>query len=232
MISGEIGGKIGGNIRDALATLDAWRARGADRLNPVRFRFIEALARRAAAHSGNARHILDARLAKLLEAYAGDLESADCKDSKNSNVGNVGGTASPGAPPRGPLAGLVNYIAIRAPSDRGAPAAIAGVPRRASLPDMEVLDYFRETWSRVSTDRRLRQSLEQVPDNAGPLNSSRLVHRSLSLMRDLSPEYLHQFLSYVDALSWMEQMNGGGAMAGKDAPRAGSIKPSARSRPR
>lgn len=230
-----ISGEIGGEGHDALATLDAWRARGADRLNPVRFRFIEALARRAAAYSGDARHILDGRLAKLLEAYAGDLESADCKDSKNSNVGNVGnvgGTASPGAPPRGPLAGLVNYIAIRAPSDRGAPAAIAGVPRRASLPDMEVLDYFRETWSRVSTDRRLRQSLQQVPDNAGPLNSSRLVHRSLSLMRDLSPEYLHQFLSYVDALSWMEQMNGGGAMAGKDAPRAGSIKPSARSRPR
>ncbi|WP_416351349.1 DUF2894 domain-containing protein [Cupriavidus basilensis] len=228
-IGGDIGGEIGSNIRDALATLDAWRARGADRLNPVRFRFIEALARRAAAHSGNARHILDARLAKLLEAYAGDLESADCKDRKD---GKDSGTALPCAPPRGPLAGLVNYMAIRTPSDRGAPAAIAGVPRRASLPDMEVLDYFRETWSRVSTDRRLRQSLEQVPDNAGPLNSSRLVHRSLSLMRELSPEYLHQFLSYVDALSWMEQMNGGSVMAGKDAPRAGSIKPSARGRPR
>ncbi|WP_043357925.1 DUF2894 domain-containing protein [Cupriavidus basilensis] len=221
---------MGGESRDALATLDAWRARGADRLNPVRFRFIEALARRAAAHSGDARHILDGRLAKLLEAYAGDLESAGCKDGKS---GDVGGTALPGAPPRGPLAGLVNYLAIPAPSDRGAPpAAIAGMPRRASLPDMEVLGYFRDTWSRVSTDRRLRQSLEQVPDNAGPLNSSRLVHRSLCLMRELSPEYLHQFLSYVDALSWMEQMNGGGAMAGKDAPRAGSIKPSARGRPR
>ncbi|WP_441631456.1 DUF2894 domain-containing protein [Cupriavidus sp. YAF13] len=219
-------GEIGAESRDALATLDAWRARGADRLNPVRFRFIEALARRAAAYSGDARRILDSRLANLLEAYAGDLESTECKDR------NVGGTASPGAPPRGPLAGLINYMAIRAPADRGAPATIAAVPRRASLPDMEVLDYFRETWSRVSTDRRLRQSLEQVPDNAGPLNSSRLVHRSLSLMRELSPEYLHQFLSYVDALSWMEQMNGGGAMAGKDAPRAGSIKPSARGRPR
>lgn len=235
MISGEIGDETGGNIRAALATLDAWRARGADRLNPVRFRFIEALARRAAAHSGNARHILDGRLAKLLEAYAGDLESADCKDrkdGKDSKDSKDSGTALPCTPSRGPLAGLVNYIAIRTPSDRGAPAAIAGVRQRASLPDMEVLDYFRETWSRVSTDRRLRQSLEQVPDNAGPLNSSRLVHRSLSLMRELSPEYLHQFLSYVDALSWMEQMNGGGVMAGKDAPRAGNIKTSARGKPR
>ena len=59
----------------------------------------------------------------------------------------------------------------------------------------------------------MRQSLEQVPGNAGPLNSSSLVHRSLSLMRELSPGYLQQFLSYVDALSWMEQMNGGSASA-------------------
>ena len=60
--------------------------------------------------------------------------------------------------------------------------------------------------------------------NAGPLNSSSLVHRSLSLMSELSPGYLQQFLSYVDALSWMEQMNGGGALPAKDAPRATSSK--------
>ncbi len=136
-------------------------------------------------------------------------------------------------PARGALAGLIDYIASHAPAGGDGRAAIDAVAPRASYPEVEVLDYFRATWSRVSTDRQLRQSLEQVPDNAGPLHSSRLVHRSLSLMHELSPGYLQQFLSYVDALSWMEQVNGGGgAVAGKEAPRAGSTRTSARGRPR
>ncbi|MGE8476301.1 MAG: DUF2894 domain-containing protein, partial [Paraburkholderia hospita] len=60
---------------DAQTTLDAWREQGDDRLDPLRFHFIDALARRAAAHDGEARRILDARLSTLLEAYAGDIAS-------------------------------------------------------------------------------------------------------------------------------------------------------------
>jgi len=210
----------------ARARLDAWRAHGADRLDPVRFHFIEALDRRAAGHSGAARRILDDRLSTLLEAYADDLERAA------SRAGEAGNAASPCAPARGALAGLLDDIARRAPAEGDGPAAGNAVPRPSAWPELEVLDYFRQTWSKVSTERQLRRSLEQVPGNAGPLNSSSLVHRALSLMRELSPGYLQQFLSYVDALSWMEQMNGGDALAGKDAPRAGSARKSARGKPR
>ncbi|GAB7543685.1 DUF2894 domain-containing protein [Cupriavidus sp. 8B] len=225
--SGVGSGEACGETRDARATLDAWRERGADRLDPVRFQFIEALARRAAAHSADARRILDDRLSSLLEAYANDLESAA------GTASDGGGAASPCLPARGALAGLIDYIASHAQAGGDGRATIDAVAPHASYPEVEVLDYFRATWSRVSTDRQLRQSLEQVPDNAGPLHSSRLVHRSLSLMHELSPGYLQQFLSYVDALSWMEQVNGGGsAVAGKEAPRAGSTRTSARGRPR
>jgi len=207
-----------GAASGARAMLDAWRERGADRLDPVRFRFIEALDRRAAGHSGEARRILDDRLSKLLEAYAGDLESAASRAA----------ATSPGEPARGALAELIDYMASQAPSDSDGPPA---VPRPSSYPELEMLDYFREIWTKLSTERQFRQSLAQVPGNAGPLNSSSLVHRSLSLMRKLSPGYLQQFLSYVDALSWMEQMNGG-ASAEKDAPRSGNARKSARGKPR
>lgn len=232
MISGG-GGVTGDGASGARATLDAWRERGADRLDPVRFRFIEALDRRAAGHSGEARRILDDRLSKLLEAYADDLDRAACKVA-GAGVG-AGSGASQGEPARGALAGLIDDIARRAPVEAEVPATGHTMPpavaRPSSYPELEVLDYFREIWSRLSTERQLRQSLKQVPGNAGPLNSSSLVHRSLSLMRELSPGYLQQFLSYVDALSWMEQMNGG-APEGKDAPRAASARKSARSKPR
>jgi hypothetical protein len=143
------------------------------------------------------------------------------------------------------LAELVDVLTNRATAaTEGGAAERSGVPhahRRNDLPELPVLDYFRETWSRFSTEKQLRQSLEQVPDNAGPLNSNSLVHRSLSLMRALSPGYLQQFLSYVEALSWMEQlvapaagtsMGTGAAPPAADVPRGAGARKAARSKPK
>jgi hypothetical protein len=206
----------------ARATLDAWRERGADRADPVRFHFIEALDRRAAGYSGEARRILDDRLSVLIEAYASDLD-------RGASEALDAGAALPCGPANGALAGLTDYMASRAPADSESFAAGNTVP--ASYPTLEALAYFRGIWTRLSTERQLRQSLAQVPGNAGPLNSSSLVHRSLALMRELSPGYLQHFLSYVDALSWMEQMNGG-ALADKDTPRTAHARKSARGKSR
>lgn len=201
--------------------LDAWREQGVDRLDPVRFRFIEAMARRAAGHDGNVQRVLENRLAALLKAFADDLERAASKGGDAHNA------TSNCANPCGELAGLVDYIASRAPARDDRFANKNAASSSASYPELSVLDDFREIWSRISTHKQLRQSLEQVPGNAGPLNSSSLVHRSLSLMHELSPGYLQQFLSYVDALSWMEQLNAG-APAGKQPPRAGNTVDAAR----
>jgi hypothetical protein len=204
----------------ARATLDAWRARGADRLDPVRFHFIVALERRAAAHGGEARRMLDEKLSGLLDAYAADLERATAAAAEVA-------AAAPVSPSREAaqetLAGLLGHIARHAQAERA---------DAASYPELPALDYFREVWSKVRAEKQMRQSLAQVPGNAGPLNSSSLVHRSLSLMRELSPGYLKQFLSYVDTLAWMEQLNGGGAPTGKEAPRAGSGSKGARGKAR
>ncbi|KVD70601.1 hypothetical protein WL65_10055 [Burkholderia ubonensis] len=191
--------------------LDAWRASGADRLDPVRFHRIDALERRAAGHDGDARRLLDARLDALLAGYADDVERAGDVNEPDD--------VAQARPASGALAGLVTHIARDAQADR------AGI-------DPALIDYFRETWSKVRTEKQYRQALDQVPRNAGPLNSSSLVHRSLSLMRDLSPGYLQQFLSYVDALAWLEDLAGGGAQAEKEAPRAKGVKKGARSKAR
>ncbi|VVE54274.1 hypothetical protein PIN31115_04890 [Pandoraea iniqua] len=107
------------------------------------------------------------------------------------------------------------------------PAPPTVISTNDSFEDMDVLEYFRETWSKLSTDGNLRQSLAQVPENAGPLNSSHLVHRALSLMHDVSPDYLRHFLRHADALSWLEDMDSAGAMRNKSAARvAASAKPS------
>lgn len=204
-----------GDRRDARAVLDAWKASGADRVDPIRFRMLDAFERRAAGHEERARSALDERLAVLLAAYAADVERT---------ASASGDPATPGEPvPSRPdtLAALNDHIARHA------------LPAPAAWPELAMLDDFRKTWSRISTDTRLRQSRDQVPTNAGPLNSSSLVHRALSLMREQSPAYLQHFLSYVDALSWLDQMNGGDVPAPpKESRRATGTKKAAKSRSR
>lgn len=51
----------------------------------------------------------------------------------------------------------------------------------------------------------MTQALAQVPENAGPLNSHLLALQSLKQMRDIAPDYLKRFMSYVDTLFWLDQ---------------------------
>lgn len=212
------------------AILQAWRERGDDRLDPVGFQFIEALARRAAAHAGAARARLDERLAQLLQAYAARIAAAS---AANAAAEGLEDAATPDASPapamavpkpaRGPLAELAAYLAYPgAPGED--PDAIAAQARRDAYPDMPVLDGLREIWSGLSADRQVRQSQEQVHKNAGPLNSNQLVHRALSLMRELSPGYLQQFVTYTEALAWMEQVTAAAAPPAKETSRAPARK--------
>ncbi|CAG9170614.1 hypothetical protein LMG23992_01670 [Cupriavidus laharis] len=206
-------------------TLAAWRESGADRVDPVRFRLIEAMARRAAAHSGDARRLLDGRLSELVRAYGDAMERA-------TRQGDAPGSAPPPRPSaRGALADVVDYIASQAHLPEVTHSPGAAVPRGTPRIEPKLIDYFRDTWTRVSASQQLQQSLARVPEHAGPLNSSHLVHRSLTLMREMSPAYFEQFLSYVDALTWLEQMHGGAA-AVKEAPRAGVVKKAVRGRTR
>ena len=113
-------------------------------------------------------------------------------------------------PARGPLGELVAYVASLKPKPLlggVAPASIATAdkPPLQSASDSRTLQFFQRTWSRLSADQRLAQSRASLPGNAGPLNSHHLVHRSLMLMREVSPEYLEHFVGYIDALQWLEQ---------------------------
>lgn len=200
--------------------IDAWREQGADRVDPTRFRFIEALQQRAAEHRGEARRVLDDRLSQLIKAYAGDIETSA------SHAGNSDSAAT-SATPRGALGDLLDYATNQAMLQAGDPDTDTSTPHD-TYPELAALDDFRSLWSKLQTENQIRQSLEQDPTDAGPLNSGRLVHRSLTLMRELSPGYLRQFLSYVDTLSWMEQMTDGGALPAREAPKP--VNPRKRSR--
>jgi hypothetical protein len=185
----------------ARARLDTWREQGADRFDPIRFHVMDALERRATHHDGEVRRLLNERLSTLLDAYEVDLKRGWRRDQ------GITGASDNAAKTRGLLGALVDQA-----------ATVDGVSSSASLAVPEVLEEFRKLWSTLRTNSQVRQSLQQIPTNAGPLNSSALVHRAVTLMRELSPGYLQHFLGYIDELTWLEQMNMPAHRVEQDAP--------------
>jgi hypothetical protein len=203
-----------GDALPAAAQLQAWRARGAERMDPVRFAFIDALATRARAHSGDARRLLDTRLSGLIAAYAADLAGWTPRAS----------AANDAAPT--PLRTLVAAMTSRGAVD----AASVTTPATPAPQASAVLEEARRVWTQVRTDSQVRAVLDDLPTDAGPLNSGKLVHRALHVMRDVSPGYLQHFIAYADTLSSLErlQQNLGAlstdADSGKPAPRTRARK--------
>ena len=190
---------------DIAARLDAWRTQGADRVDPLRFHRVAALQQRALARTGEARRVLDAKLAALIEAYARDFAQR--------------GDADANARPTGALGLLAADMHARPRT------ALSKNASDACYPELPAVDDFRRLWSTLRTRTQVRKSLAQAPTGAGPLNSAALAHRSLTLMGGLSPEYLQHFLAYVDTLSWLETLQDAGVLTGKETAPSVGAKP-------
>lgn len=169
-----------------------------DTASAIRAQLIASLQQRAAVLDGEARRMLDARLA--------DLRALD------ADVQDEAPDASPQAHPLGPLRQLADRLAHDAPTDRTA------------YPELPALADFRQLWSTLRADSQLQQTVAHTPTDAGPLNSAALASRAIALMRETSPGYLRAFLAHVDDLAWLEQLGTttpttGAAAAKKRAPR-------------
>ena len=181
---------------ELLARVESARAQVA----PVRHRVLEAMARRVAQQQGEARRQLIARVEALMSEPAVQAGSAE--------------TVTP-MPNHAELSQLVARLNRHAGATEATPARLA-----APQPLKSVVT-FQRTWSTLRVEQRLRQALAQVPAQAGPLHSARIVSRALQALHDLSPAYLDAFMTHVDALQWMEQTSGGGDLTARASrPRA------------
>ena len=127
----------------------------------------------------------------------------------------------------GTLSGLVARLEEGARERQAALEALGfGV---ADYPQLGAVQDFRRLHARVRSRAQLRETLRPPPADAGPLNSASLAHRALALMRETSPGYLQHFMAYLDALSWLEQLQAG-PPAQRRAPRRASTRKSKRGR--
>ena len=152
-------------------------------------------------------------VAQPLAACGRHIEHAGAATAK------AAATSAPQQPrPRDSVADLLAHLA-RHNADAG-PTAGRDLADALAPAERKTVRYFRHTWSCLRVDQRLAQALTEVPGNAGPLNTQRLLHQSLTAMRDTSPDYLLRFMSHVETLLWLETASPASAPAKKIAPRA------------
>jgi hypothetical protein len=174
-------------------TLAALRAQGAHLRDPMRFRFAEALAERLSTQPQAVQALLRARLDTVLSELTHT-------------------PPHPTVPPRAantpsPLSTLKQALEAR---------QRATAPTTTEFSELEHLDddddtlhsarRFSVVWEQIAAERQLAAAIHNAPENAGPLNSHRLVVRAMTRMQDLSPDYLRRFLSQMDTSLWLDQL--------------------------
>jgi len=199
---------------------DAPREERPPRTNRVREALISALQRRLD-HA-------DAALAPLLQARLEELMQSRATEVAATSATRAGSPAIADRSQR-TLLGLSEYIQA---NKRAVHSATSADRERTTVSPPVVLEEFRQLWDRIRTESQLRAALAPIPDDAGPLHSSALLHRAMRLMADTSPGYLQHFLAYADALTWMERLQQVGLLdAAAGNPGAGaSAKPRTRKR--
>lgn len=168
--------------------------KGARQLDPAGLHYIETLSRRASAQQGRVRQLLDEKIGLAARALVERLNRAATP---------APGADAPTMPARAreSLRDLISSMA----HDRSQPPSPGANGHIARRPELKSVQNFRNTWSKLSVDKQVTQALARAPKNAGPLNSHLVALRSLALMRDISPDYLNRFISYVDTLQRLDQ---------------------------
>ena len=211
-----------GDVDDFHAQLDALRAEGAAERDPVRFAYLEALIRRATGQPEAIRRMLAAKISAAASELAGTQPAApsvaaelDTTSPLTELLAYIGSHAHAPAATMQPITGNATVERKNRPKSKKSPAG----------PELKSVAIFRNEWSKLSTEQQLTQTLAQAPENAGPMNSQHLVLRSLERMRDIAPDYLQGFMSYIDTLIWLDHADPTRPPAGRGAGNEREKKP-------
>jgi hypothetical protein len=71
--------------------------------------------------------------------------------------------------------------------------------------ELTSMKYYRKSLKHFDVDKIIARAINEGPENPGPLNPQMLAIRSLTHLRDLSPQYLRRFTGYIETLLWLEK---------------------------
>ena len=166
--------------------------------DPIRLAFIEALVRRAQCHQGQAQRLILSRAQELIVDYENRLAKVAAHPTSQNMHPALAHSV---------LSALLQQLNARSASDTdGTAQSPEALPSREPVRELKTLARFRSTWSALHAQQKLKHALARAPRQAGPLNSHQLVHRCLAMMQEVSPVYLQQLISTIEALSWASQL--------------------------
>lgn len=196
------------NESTSLSLLDSLRQRGAERFDPVRFRYLESFERRLRAN-GLQQGAHWQKLEQAVADYQARLEVAEQPKqapaaSEQSLVSSLldrlnQTTETPAEAPRSTLEQRVFGETSELEQTRTASSSNSPQPLKAMI-------RARADQGTHALQERIRHAIESTPKDAGPMNAHRLVSRALAEMQKLSPEYLSRFANYTDTLIALERL--------------------------
>jgi hypothetical protein len=234
------------------AQLAALRDSSADRFDPVQFHFMQAMLRRAEAHTGSARDSIESRLRNALHTYQQRFErslaeAAVILEQLSAHSQAVSGQAQSLFAARefrqlrclqAQLASSAKAVGLaelascldrerqsntrdkhgledqmhRQERDIAATVSDAASQPGTSTPrkgpdELASGRQLRRSQNRSSTRLRVQRAISECPEDAGPLNPQKLVIRALTTMEGLSADYTNRFMTYVDTLLYLQQLD-------------------------
>jgi hypothetical protein len=209
--------------------LEALREQGGAHFDPVQFRFLASLAQRLATlpePPPGTLAKLDTQLNEYQSALAQAKATLEIAGEAGDNPAQFRARLRQAQPPAAPSAFAQLHQSYSAapteddPEDNNTLASLlkqqekqvladndASVP---SLPpkqrELNALRQLRSQRQAYQTQQRIDDAITHTPSDAGPLNSHRLVTRSIETLRELSPAYLEHFVNYLDTLMSLEKI--------------------------
>lgn len=182
-------------------TLASLREAGAHHHDPARFHYLEVLERRLATQPEAVRQLLSERLQAAVHDYAQRVALATSPEVFAAE--SIADTPELPVAHAAPLTRLNRYIHERTQAQ----VRQTDQEEERSATELKSVRGFSAVWTKIAADQQVAQAMHRGPDNAGPLNSHRLMLRALALMRSVSPDYLGHFLTQMDTLLWLDQVN-------------------------
>ncbi|MEH6551242.1 MAG: DUF2894 domain-containing protein [Pseudomonadales bacterium] len=206
--------------------IDAIRKEGRHVFDPVRFEFIESMARRALNQRESVRKRINIRVSQALKDYQADLDLAQTE--AQCIIDSVSPDDLPKRETLQCLFQCYDFNGVKkAALSHQKNDSLRDLCKQMNLVDTDLnrdtpwlsledknnrqpgelksVQRFRESWAKLNSDKLVTRLIKEGPENPGPLNSHSLVIRSLTSMRELSPEYLSRFVSYIDTMLWLEK---------------------------
>ena len=191
------------------AQVNGLRQLGAEQQDPVRFRYLASLATRL-----EAKHLAHTpqgqRLAAAIATFRASLDESSTGATETLSDASIASEAErvPEERPRSRLRCLLDQLeqTDAGPDTMAAPESTPQ-PGASSPPrPLRALVQARTDLQRRQRQARIHRAIDEVPEEAGPMNAHRLVSRALRELQRISPAYLDRFVSYTDTLMALERL--------------------------